>query len=383
MEQNKRIIYLDNAGTTKPLPEYVNIYNYYQSENFFNPSAPYHESLVLSNEIKECRRRIISILRGDGQFIFTASGTESDNLALFGTKKANGSRIIVSASEHPAVMNTALELKQRGYDVVFCEVDECGRVITEKFKEIMTKETALVSIMHVNNETGCVNDIKTLVKIAKSVNPKVIFHSDGVQAVGKIRVNLNDLGVDLYTVSAHKIHALKGIAGLFIKNGVNVKPIIYGGGQEFGIRSATENVGGIMAFTKAIEDSVYAQKENFEKVKTLRNELKKVFLETNCICVDSGDWQSPYILCAVMPKVRGEVMLHALEKYGILIGTGSACSSKKTQKKLPSILKLVPEYEKGIIRLSLCRFTTENEIKSFMDAYKKEFVLLLKYVGGM
>ena len=375
------MIYLDNAGTTQVLPEIVELYNKYQNEFFFNPSAPYHPALEMSREIKNARERIMKKLCAlYGNLIFTSSGTESNNLALFGAKKGKGSRIIVSESEHPSVYNAALELKQRGYDVVFCEVDETGRVMEEKLTELLTPETSLVSVMHVNNETGCVNDIKKLCNIVKNYNKNIIFHSDGVQALGKIPVSIEDLGVDLYTISGHKIHCVKGVSALYCRDGISVKPLLYGGGQEFGIRSSTENVGGIMSFAYAVESAVETQKEKAAVMHDLRETLKEELRSLGFLLVD-GKMQSDYILCAVMPKIRGEVMLHSLEKYGIFIGTGSACSSKKTQKKLPKILKLSKEYENGIIRISFSRFTTKDDIYNFVEAIKKEYNILKKYIN--
>lgn len=374
------MIYLDNAGTTNVLPACVKIFDTYQNDLFFNPSAPYHPALELNKKIKETRESIIKNLRGNGKVVFTSSGSESDNLALFGTKKGKNSGIIVSESEHPAVYNAALELKQRGYDVHFCPVDTTGRVIEEEFEKIMTNNISFVSIMHVNNETGCINDIKKLCGIAKKKNPEVIFHSDGVQAVGKIKISLQDLGVDLYTVSGHKIHGIKGVAGLFVKEGVHLQPIIFGGGQEFGIRSSTENVGGIVSFGYALQEAVKVVSANEEKVKALRSDLSLFFSDMGFHVVEAKE-QSPYILCAAMPLVRGEVMLHSLEKYGVYIGTGSACSSKEGTKKLPSILKLSPEYEKGIIRISFSRFNTKNDIDNFKNFIKEEYTILKKYVN--
>jgi cysteine desulfurase len=374
------MIYLDNAGTTQVIPECVRIFEKYQTEDFFNPSALYHQSLELSRKLKEAREDVMRELKcGDGRFIFTSSGSESDNTVLFGARKPNGSRIIVSASEHPAVLNAAMELKQKGYDVVLCDVDRNGRVIEDKFAEYMTAETSLVSVMHVNNETGCVNDIKKLCETAKKINPNVIFHSDGVQAVGKIKVNIADTGVDAYSVSGHKIHAPKGVAGLFIAKNASIRPLIYGGGQEFGMRSSTENVGGILAFSEAVKQAVTAQKENEIRITAMRADLAEN-LEKFGFCVSEASMQSPYILCAAMKSVRGEVMLHSLEKYGILIGTGSACSSKKGPKRLASILKLTPEYENGIIRVSFSRFTTNDDIEYFKKSIKTEYEALFKYI---
>ena len=375
------MIYLDNAGTTVVLNECVEIYNKYQIAEYFNPSAPYHNSLILAKDIKNARNEILKSLKAEsGQFIFTSSGSESDNLALFGSKKINGSRIIVSKSEHPAIYNSAMELKQRGYDVVFCDVDSTGRVLEESFRELINDNTSLISIMHVNNETGCVNDIKRLCQIAKSKKKDVIFHSDGVQAMGKIKVNISDLGVDMYTISGHKIHAPKGIAGLYVKENIHLKPLIFGGGQENGIRSSTENVGGIMAFAYAIKEAIRLQSETDIKLEKIRDELASFFKQNECVVIDS-ETQSQYILCVAMKYVRGEVMLHSLEKYDILIGTGSACSSKKGHKKLPSILKLKKEYMDGIIRLSFSRFTQENDIEYFKKCFNLEYNSLKKYIN--
>ena len=374
------MIYLDNAGTTPVLKECADIVKECLEKDFYNPSALYNPSVELSRKIKAAREDILTALRGDGNLIFTSSGSESDNTALFCTKKPNGSRIVVSATEHPAVYNCAMELMQRGYDVVFCGVDEYGRVKEDEFRSLINDNTSLISIMHVNNETGCVNDIKKLCKIAKSIKPGVLFHSDGVQAVGKIKVNLTDLGVDLYSVSGHKIHAPKGIAGLYIKSGVNIRPYIFGGGQEGGLRSSTENVGGILSFSYAIKQATSKVAENAERVASLRQKIIDG-VPSEFRVIDCPD-HSPYILYMAMPYVRGEVMLHSLEKYGILIGTGSACSSKKTHKRLPTLLGLGKEYENGTIRVSMNRFTTENDIDYFINQLNLEYNTLKKYVRG-
>ncbi len=374
------MIYLDNAGTTPVLKECVDIVKECLETDFYNPSALYSPSVELSRKIRTAREEILTALRGDGNLVFTSSGSESDNTALFCTKKPNGSRIIVSATEHPAVYNCAMELLQRGYDVVFCGVDEYGRVKEDEFRSLINENTSLISIMHVNNETGCVNDIKKLCKIAKSIKPGVLFHSDGVQAVGKIKVNLSDLGVDLYSISGHKIHAPKGIAGLYIRAGVNIRPYIFGGGQEGGLRSSTENVSGILSFAYALKQATMKVNENADRLFLLRKKIidgvPSEFRVVDC------PTQSPYILYMAMPQVRGEVMLHSLEKYGVYIGTGSACSSKKTHKRLPALLGFDKEYENGTIRVSLNRFTSENDIDYFIKCLNLEYNTLKKYVRG-
>lgn len=375
------MIFLDNASTTQAYPECINITEKYLLEQFYNPSAPYHEALVISKEIKAAKEKVLKHLAGDGTLIFTASGTESDNLALFGVRKEKGSRIIISQAEHPAVYNCAMELKQKGYDVVEAKVDNSGRVILAEFEKIMTKNTCLVSIMHVNNETGCINDIKTLVNIAKKINPEVIFHCDGIQAVGKIKVSFRELEVDLYSISGHKFHAPKGVGALFIKKGINLSPIIFGGGQEENLRSATENVAGIMCFSYALEKAITNLDKNTEHAKLLRSEILKG-IDVNNIKVISDENSSPYILSLALKYVRGEVMLHSLEKYGILIGTGSACSTHKTSKRIPRLLQLSPEYENGIIRVSYNDFNTKDDIDYFIKQLNLEYSILNKYVKG-
>lgn len=371
------MIYLDNAATTKTLKDIAVLHSGYLTDNYFNPSAPYREALDISNKISDCKQKILRLLKGDGNIIFTSSGTESDNLALFGTKKPNNCKIIISESEHAAVYNTAQELRQRGYNVEWAKVDSAGRVVVEEFAKIMTKDTYLVSIMHVNNETGGINDIKKLCEIAKKVNPKVIFHSDGVQAVGKIDVSLNNFGIDLYTMSGHKIHAPKGVGALYVKKGVNLKPMIFGGGQESNIRSSTENVGGIVCFTEALQRAIEGIEDtNINNI----NEYLLSSIDKNIAMQVSDKNCSPYIVCLALKYVRGEVMLHSLEKHGILIGTGSACASKKNTQRIPNLLKLPPEYTNGIIRVSFDRFTTKDDIEYFIKMLNLEYLELVKYV---
>lgn len=375
------MIFLDNASTTSVLPECVDIMKEYLTDKFFNPSAPYAPSVEVAKVLDKCRSSVLNLLKGSGKIIFTSSGSESNNLVLFGSKKPNKSRIIVSESEHPAVKKPAEELKQRGYDVVFCPVDECGRVIASELYSLLTPDTSLVSIMHVNNETGGINDIKKLCATVKQYNRNILFHSDGVQAVGKIPVALRELGVDFYSISGHKFHAPRGVGALYIKDGVNLKPIIYGGGQEFNIRSSTENVAGIVAFEYALRQALADIKSNYENATLLNEELRKCFGPCEAI-VRSDKECSPYIFNIALKYIRGEVILHSLEKYDIFIGTGSACSSKKTDKNLPKNMRVPPEYAKGLIRVSLSDKTTLSDINSFGKAFNLEYNSLIKYMRG-
>lgn len=372
------MIYLDNAATTRVDEDILKTYLRYQTEEYFNPSAAYNSAVSVKTQMERARKEILQCLKGNGQLIFTSGGTESDNLAMLGTRKQKGSRIIISAAEHPAVYNTASELRQRGFEVAEAPVNSNGAVDTEEFSKLLDDNTSLVSIMHVNNETGAVNDIKKLVEITKNFNKNILFHCDGVQAVGKVPVILSDLNVDSYAFSGHKIHAPKGVGGLFVKKGVNIRPIIFGGGQESGLRSSTENVGGIIAMAEAVRKTVEAQRENSEKWSFLKTKLAEN-LNRKDILILSDEFCSPSVFTFSMKSVRGEVMARVLESDGIVVGTGSACSSQKSVKRVPQAMNVPHEYLDGIIRLSFSAETTENDIDYFINKFNLEYSKLEKY----
>ncbi|MFW5780071.1 MAG: cysteine desulfurase family protein [Bacillota bacterium] len=372
------MIFFDNASTTKTDLDCMDILKMYCIDKFYNPSSLYHESVEVKRDLKKAREDIITALRGDGSLLFTSGGTESANIAIQGVVKKRNSKIVISKSEHSAVKNTAKKLKDSGYDIVECDVDICGRVDKEKFKQHIDEDTSLVSIMHVNNETGGVNDIKDLVKIAKNINKDIVFHSDGVQAIGKIPVDLRDLGVDLYSMSSHKIAAPKGAGALYVKNGISVNPIMFGGGQEMGIRPSTENIPGIMSFSYMIKKSIENLQNNIEKVENIRkfifertdSDILKILSDKNC---------SPYIMALAIKDVKGEVMLHSLEKYGIMIGTGSSCSSSKNQNNHWQMPYLPDYYKKGKLRLSFCHDNTIEQAEYFINKLNLEYTTLKRY----
>lgn len=256
------MIYLDNAATTKMYDEALRVLTEANEKRWFNASALYKEASEESKTIRRARETLLGALKaGDGELYFLSGGTEADNTALFCTRKAKGSRVIVSEGEHDAVINPAKVLKEQGYDVVFAPIKSDGGVDEEKFAALLTPDVSLVSVMHVSNETGAVNDIAKLSAMTRRAAPKAVFHSDGVQAFGKIKVNLRSLGADLYTVSGHKIHGPKGIGALYVAKGAPVKPLVFGGGQEKGFRSGTENGPAIEAFAAAAERTM----RNFEE----------------------------------------------------------------------------------------------------------------------
>lgn len=373
------MIFFDNASTTKCTKESVEIVTEYLSDKYFNPSALYHNALSVKQDLERARQTILKKLRGEGKIIFTAGGTESDNLALLGSKKIKGGRVIVSASEHAAIYATANELKARGFDVVFAPVDEYGKVIEEEFVSLLTPQVTLVSIIHVNNETGAINDIGRLAKLVKSKCPRAYFHSDGVQAFGKLEVNLRGWGVDLYSMSAHKIGAPKGVGALYIAKGVSVNPIVYGGGQEGGLRSSTENTGSIMAFERAVQSRYDSLTETHNKLSEIRAYIADNLKEIEGIKFLSSLDASPYILSFSVPRVRGEVMQHALERRGIMVGTGSACASNKASTRIAEALGLQGKYIDGVTRLSFFIYNTMEEAKIFVEEYLSVYKELEKY----
>lgn len=373
------MIFFDNASTTKCTKESVEIVTEYLSDKYFNPSALYHNALSVKQDLERARQTILKKLRGEGKIIFTAGGTESDNLALLGSKKIKGGRVIVSASEHAAIYATANELKARGFEVVFAPVDEYGKVIEEEFVSLLTPQVTLVSIIHVNNETGAINDIGRLAKLVKSKCPRAYFHSDGVQAFGKLEVNLRGWGVDLYSMSAHKIGAPKGVGALYIAKGVSVNPIVYGGGQEGGLRSSTENTGSIMAFERAVQSRYDSLAETHKKLSEIRAYIADNLKEIEGIKFLSSLDGSPYILSFSVPRVRGEVMQHALERRGIMVGTGSACASNKASTRIAEALGLQGKYVDGVTRLSFFIYNTMEEAKIFVEEYLRVYKELEKY----
>ena len=363
------MIYLDNAATTKMYEECMDVFKDYACNNFYNPSALYSQSLIGGDLLKAARQNIAKRLTCNYQDIyFTASGSEGDNMAFLSTIKQKKGKILISNVEHAAVYNMASHLAEMGFDLDFVNVDRFGRVDIADFRAKMTKDVILCSIMHVCNETGAINPIKELCKIAKDVNPKVILHSDGVQAFGKIPVNLKNLNVDVYTISSHKIHGPKGVGAIYIKDSVHPKTFIYGGGQENNIRSATENVPGIAAFSKAIDIKFATLDEDVKKSK----EIQKMIYEyvqnfDGCIINTNLEESSPYIVSFSLKNIRGEGVVHTLESKDIIIGTGSACSAKKGLKRIPLALNLDGAYHNGMLRVSFDPKDDINDIKHALD----------------
>lgn len=328
----ERIFYLDNAATTKMFDEVKERASKFLCEDFFNPSAVYKQSVDVKREVENARGFLLDCLGAshDDKLIFTGSATEANNTVIFSQRNFAGKRYLFGAGEHPSVKECAKQLEMKGYKVEFIPLDKSGRIDEEKFKQMLGSDVAFVSVQHVSNETGAVNNIKKLVTLAKRANKDVKFHSDGVQAFMKFPIDVTDLGVDYYTISAHKIGGMKGVGALYVKKGTKVNTLIFGGGQENGLRSGTENVFGIASFAYAAEKMRKEQKQNFEKVKKMREELLLAFKENGIEYVIHGESGVPHTMNIMLEKsIRGETLVHALEKRGVLLSTGSACSATK------------------------------------------------------
>lgn len=369
------MIFLDNASTTRLCDEAKSEIEK-SHDLFYNPSAVYGKSLEIRKKLDEAKQNICRALgvSYNNNLIITGSATEANNLAIFGSIKKTDFQLVFGAGEHPSVYNCALELKARGFNVVFAPLAKTGEVDLEILSKILEKPTAFVSIMTVSNETGAINNIQKISKLVRKTNPNAIFHSDGVQAFGKISTNVLNMDVDLFSISAHKIGGPKGIGALYVKNIKKLKPIIFGGGQEFGLRSGTENTMFTLAFG-AIAKCLKV-KENFEKTNEIRNYVRNFFENKDGVEINSPKDASPYVLSLSFCGVRGETLVHVLEGENIILGTGSACSSKKgaLNRTLEEMGKTKEENE-GAVRISFSKETTLDEVKQacniIYDSYLK------------
>lgn len=358
-------IYLDNAATTKPNSLILNNAVGELEKCFFNPSALYSGGLSAKKIVDTSRQYLESLFFGKRVF-FTSCGTEADNTAIFSFGLRGN--IVTTMGEHAAVYESFQYLKQKGVEVRFAKLKYGGAVDEEDLLSKIDDKTSFVSIVHVNNETGAVNDINGLAKKVKEKNKNVIFHSDGVQAFGKIFTDIQN--VDLYSVSAHKIGGLKGCGALFYNSKLHVKPLVIGGGQEAGLRSGTENVLGIKIFA----DCVKYAKNNLEKHYENAVLCKKTLLDnidTDYLKVISTEDCSPYIVTLSCYSLRGQVMQSIMDDEGYYIGTGSACSSKAPHSRVISSFTRDKKLLDGVIRVSFAFDTNVEDVKKFAETLNK------------
>ena len=378
--------YLDNSATTKVSENVVDLMVKVMSDDYGNPSSLHMKGVEAEKYIKESKDIIAKLLKVDAkEIIYTSGGTESNNLAIIGAALANrraGNRIITSSIEHPSVLATMKYLEDNGFEVIYLPVDNKGVVDMEALKEAMTVETILVSVMHVNNEIGAIEPVEEISKYIKSVNPEVVFHVDAIQSFGKLIIHPRKMGIDLLSVSGHKIHGPKGIGFLYVSSKVKLKPIIFGGGQQKGMRSGTENVPGIAGIGLAAKEAY----ENFEEKISKMIELKDYFidrvtaLENVSVNSSKGTEGAPHIISVSFIGVRSEVMLHSLEDKNIYVSSGSACSSNKPS--VSATLKgigLKPEQIDSTVRFSISYDTTKEELDYAVDTIAGMIEMLRKF----
>jgi len=376
------MIYLDNSSTTKQYDEVTIKMLQMMQQDFGNPSSLHRLGFTAENAMKDARKSVAaSIGATEKEIYFTSGGTESDNMALFSiaeAKKRQGNRIIISALEHPAVMDSAARLLSLGFEVIIIGVDEKGRLDLEQLQNAINEKTVLISVMHVNNETGTIMPIKEIYNSKKS---EIIFHTDAVQAFGKIPVKADS--ADLITLSSHKIHGPKGCGALFLRKDIHMGPLFYGGGQEKKLRSGTENVPAIVGFGVAASIVYENQKKNAAKMSEVRRYLLEGIkaeirdCKINSVEEDSPDGQSgfcsPAILNVSFLGTRGEVLLHGLERENIYVSTGSACASKKKEKShVLTAMGLSEKEIEGTLRFSFSEFNTINEMDFVLNKLKQE-----------
>ena len=338
------MLYFDNAATTKISKSSLDAY-IEASECFYNASSLYAPAVKVKNIIENARTFFLKRLKAKtgATIVFTGSASESNNAVLNSCITRKDKKYIFSAGEHSSVYETAKKYKEAGFNIVFVPLMSNGAIDIEKLKQELDDTVALISIIYVSNETGAINDIPAITKLAKEVNPNIMVHTDGVQAVGKLDINLKELGVDYFTMSAHKINGPKGIGALYIASPHKFKPFITGGGQEMGLRAGTENVSAISAFKTAFEN---VQITDYAKHKQaiVDNLSGEYVLVSNNNCVDN-------IISICFKGVRGETIEHMLESKGYIIGTGSACNSKAGYNRVLS--EIVPkDYIEGAVRIS-------------------------------
>lgn len=370
-------IYFDNSATTRQYDEVTTFMADVATKTYGNPSSLHTKGIEAEKLIKAARETIAASLGAESKEIyFTSGGTESNNLAIRGYLDANlrkGKHIITTKTEHPSVLEVYRHLEELGYSVDYIGVDETGRLNLQEFKDKLNQETALISIILINNETGTIQRLEEISAIRDSINPQAVIHADAVQAYGKIAINPPGFGIDLLSMSSHKIHGPKGVGALYASKKVKLKPLFFGGGQEALLRSGTENVPGIAGFGLASELTFDNLKNSRERVGALKNDFIEKLTESGISHrIISPIDASPYILNAAFEDVRAEVLLHHLEQKGIFVSTGSACSShKSTRSHVLSAMGIPPQLIDGTIRFSFSAFNTAEEIDITIEAIKK------------
>ncbi len=379
-------IYLDNSATTKAYPEVAELVADIMLHDYGNASSMHQKGVDAEKYLKYSKSVIAGIMKvKEKEIYFTSGGTESDNWALMGAAFANqrsGKHLITTQIEHPAVLRTMDHLKELGFEVTYLSVDEYGHISLEELKRAVRPDTILVSIMFVNNEVGAIQPIDEAGEIIKSVNPRTLFHVDAVQGFGKLRLLPKKWKIDMVSVSGHKIHGPKGTGFLYIDEKVKIKPIIYGGGQQNGYRSGTENIPGVAGLGKASELIYKDLVEDTNRLYELKKRLVDGLLKIDRVKINGpqDETGAPHIVSASIAGIRSEVMLHSLEDKGIYVSAGSACASHKhTVSDTLNAMKLSTDLMDSTIRFSLSVFTTQEEIDYTLKCIYELVPMLRRY----
>ena len=379
-------VYLDNSATTRCYEGAAKLMYEIMTEHYGNPSSLHNKGVDAEKYVREAVKLIARNLKvEEKELYFTSGGTESDNLALMGCARANrraGNHLITTCFEHPAVLNTMKGLEEEGFRVTYLPVDERGVVRLSDLEEALCDETILVSVMYVNNEIGSVQPIEEIGALLKKQNRKILFHVDAVQAFGKFRIYPKKQGIDLLSVSGHKIHGPKGMGLLYVDSHVKIRPILFGGGQQKDLRSGTENVPGIAGLAEAVKECYTDFGEKTERLYALREyfigEIRK--LEGTTVNGPQGREGAPHIVSVSFAGVRSEVLLHALEDKGIYVSSGSACSSNHPAVSgTLTAIGVKRELLDSTIRFSFSEFTTKEELDYTLESLRELLPVLRRF----
>lgn len=379
--------YLDNSATTRAYDEVAQLVARIMTEEYGNASSVHHMGTISGNRLYSARETIADTLKVDpAEIVFTSGGTESDNTAIIGAARANawrGKHIITTSIEHPAVLESCQELVKEGFEITYLPVDENGVVRLDDLKNAIREDTILVSMMFVNNEIGAVEPIADAGKLIKSINDQIVFHVDAVQAYGKFRIRPRSMNIDLLAVSAHKIHGPKGVGFLYIKKGTKITPICYGGGQQKGMRSGTENVPGIAGMALAAQMCY----DNFDEKMSALYELKKYLMDSlteriSDIRLNGPECEkgAPHIVSVSIKGLAAETILNMLSSKEIYVSAGSACTSNNphVSDTLKSI-GLDKSLLESTIRISMSTQTTKEEIDYLLDVLSSQVETMRKF----
>lgn len=381
-------VYLDNSATTRTFPEVAELMSKIMCEDYGNPSSMHNKGVQAERYVRYGRETLAKILKvNEKEIYFTSGGTESDNLALIGCAMANyraGKHLITTKIEHPAILQTMHYLEDQGFEVTYLSVDDKGQISLQELQNAMRKDTILVSVMHTNNEIGAVEPIAEAGRLIKSTNPSTLFHVDAVQGFGKYRIYPKRMGIDLLSVSGHKIHGPKGVGFLYIGEKVKIHNIIYGGGQQKNLRSGTENVPGIAGMAKAAEMLYNHLEEDAERLYSLKDYFCEGLRKIPDIRINNPEGMegAPHIVSLSVAGVRSEVLLHALEDKGIYVSAGSACSSNKPHtagSATMKAIKLPEEFLDSTLRFSMSVYTTREELDYTLQVMYDIIPMLRKY----